>query len=65
MELVQIQYPLITDLTKNIAHDYDVLVNDSVAFRRTFLIDQDGLDSSQVVNDLPLGRSIDEAFKNG
>lgn len=59
----QIQYPLIADLTKNIARDYDVLVNDSVAFRGTFLIDQDGLVRHQVVNDLPLGRSIDEALR--
>lgn len=59
----QIKYPLVADITKNIARDYDVLVNDSVAFRGTFLIDQDGLVRHQVVNDLPLGRSIDEALR--
>lgn len=59
----QIQYPLIADLTKQISRDYDVLTNDSVAFRGTFLIDQDGIVRHQVVNDLPLGRSIEEALR--
>src|SRR5690606_11819493 len=35
-----IQYPLVADITKQIARDYDVLVSDSVAFRGTFLIDK-------------------------
>lgn len=59
----QIQYPLVADLTKNIARDYDVLVNESVALRGTFLIDQSGVVRHQVVNDLPLGRSIDDALR--
>lgn len=59
----QIKYPLVADITKNIARDYDVLVNDSVAFRGTFLIDQEGVVRHQVVNDLPLGRSIEEALR--
>lgn len=59
----QVQYPLIADLTKNIARDYDVLVDESVALRGTFLIDQEGVVRHQVVNDLPLGRNIDEAIR--
>ncbi len=59
----QIQYPLIADLTKNIARDYDVLVDEAVALRGTFLIDQEGVVRHQVVNDLPLGRNIDEAIR--
>ena len=59
----QVQYPLVADLTKNIAKNYDVLVNDAVAFRGTFLIDQEGVVRHQVVNDLPLGRNIDEAIR--
>ena len=59
----QIKYPLIADLTKKIARDYDVLTNDSVAFRGTFLIDQNFTVRHQVVNDLPLGRSIEEALR--
>lgn len=59
----QIQYPLVADLTKSIARDYDVLMGEAVALRGTFLIDQDGIVRHQVVNDLPLGRSIEEALR--
>jgi peroxiredoxin (alkyl hydroperoxide reductase subunit C) len=59
----QVQYPLVADLTKQIARDYDVLVDDAVAFRGTFLIDQEGVVRHQIVNDLPLGRNIDEAIR--
>ena len=59
----QIQYPLVADLTKSIARDYDVLMGEAVALRGTFLIDQDGVVRHQVVNDLPLGRSIEEALR--
>lgn len=58
-----VQYPLVADLTKNIARDYDVLVNDAVAFRGTFLIDKNFKVRHQLVNDLPLGRNIDEAIR--
>ncbi len=58
-----IQFPLVADLTKSIARDYDVLMNDAVALRGAFLIDEDGLVRHQVVNDLPLGRNIDEALR--
>ncbi len=59
----EIQYPLIADLNKQIARDYDVLVNDAVALRGLFLIDKNGVVRHQVVNDLPLGRSVDEALR--
>jgi peroxiredoxin (alkyl hydroperoxide reductase subunit C) len=59
----QVQYPLVADLTKQIARDYDVLVNDAVAFRGTFLIDKDFTVRHQIVNDLPLGRNVDEAIR--
>jgi len=59
----QVEYPLVADLTKQIARDYDVLVNDAVAFRGTFLIDENFVVRHQVVNDLPLGRNIDEAIR--
>lgn len=58
-----VRYPLVADLTKQIARDYDVLVNDAVAFRGTFLIDKNGVVRHQIVNDLPLGRNIDEAIR--
>lgn len=58
-----VQYPLVADLTKKIARDYDVLVNEAVAFRGTFLIDKNFTVRHQLVNDLPLGRNIDEALR--
>lgn len=58
-----IQYPLVADITKQIARDYDVLTEESVAFRGTFLIDKEGVVRHQLVNDLPLGRNIDEAIR--
>ncbi len=58
-----IQFPMVADLTKQIARDYDVLVDESVAFRGTFLIDEKGVVRHQIVNDLPLGRNVDEAIR--
>ncbi|MDT8445402.1 MAG: peroxiredoxin [bacterium] len=58
-----VQYPLIADLSKDIARDYDVLINDSLALRGSFLIDKAGLVRHQVINDLPLGRNIDEMLR--
>lgn len=59
----QVQFPLVADLTKQIARDYDVLINEAVALRGTFLIDKAGIVRHQVINDLPLGRNIDEAIR--
>lgn len=61
--LGDIQYPLVADLSKQIAKDYDVLTGDTVALRGLFLIDKDGVVQHQVVNNLPLGRSVDEALR--
>lgn len=58
-----VQFPLVADLTKSIARDYGILCDESVAFRGTFLIDREGVVRHQVVNDLPLGRNIDEAIR--
>lgn len=58
-----VQYPMVADLTRTIARDYDVLVNDAVALRGSFLIDKQGIVRHQVVNDLPLGRNIDEMLR--
>ncbi len=59
-----VQYPIVADLTKQIARDYDVLTGDgAVALRGLFLIDKEGVVRHQVVNDLPLGRSVDEALR--
>lgn len=59
----QVKYPLVADITKSIARDYDVLIDNAVALRGTFLIDKDGIVRHQVVNDLPLGRNIDELLR--
>ncbi len=74
-----VSYPLVADLTKKIAADYDVLINNitvededgdqfhllggDVALRGSFLIDKEGVVRHQVVNDLPLGRNIDEMLR--
>lgn len=59
-----IDYPLISDINKTIAKDYDVLhESEGIAFRGLFLIDKAGLVRHQLVNDLPLGRSVDEVLR--
>ncbi len=59
-----VTYPLVSDLNKTISIDYDVLVEGAgIAYRGLFLIDKAGVVRHQVVNDLPLGRSIDEALR--
>lgn len=59
----QVSYPLVADLNKDIARAYDVLTPGGVALRGLFLIDKGGVVRHQVVNDLPLGRSVDEALR--
>ncbi|RUM43711.1 MAG: peroxiredoxin [Desulfocapsa sp.] len=58
-----IQYPLVADLDKSISRRYSVLLDMGVALRGTFLIDREGIIRHAVINDLPLGRSIDEALR--
>ena len=75
----QVGFPLVADLTKEISADYDVLLGNvtaeddcgeqfhllggNIALRGTFLIDKEGVVRHQVVNDLPLGRNIDELLR--
>lgn len=58
-----IQYPLVADLNKNIATSYGILFGGSVALRGLFLIDTKGIVRHAVINDLPLGRSVNEALR--
>jgi len=58
-----VQYGLVADIGGKIAAEYDVLSPGGVAFRGLFLIDKEGVVRHQVVNDLPLGRSVDEALR--
>ena len=58
-----IRYPLVSDLSKSIARNYGVLLDDEVALRGLFLIDRKGIVRHALVNDLPLGRNVDEALR--
>ena len=73
-----VKFPLVSDLSKTISENYDVLAGEydyddeddqsifdgePVAFRGLFLIDKQGVVRHQVVNDLPLGRSVEEAIR--
>lgn len=58
-----LKYPLIADLTKSISQDYGVLLEGGIALRGLFLIDKAGVVRHMVVNDLPLGRSVDESLR--
>ncbi len=58
-----VKFPLVADLTKDIARAYGVLLPGGVALRATFLIDKEGVVQSQHVNNLPLGRNVDEALR--
>lgn len=59
----QVGYPLVADIKHDIAKAYDVEADAGVAFRGSFLIDKNGVVRHQVVNDLPLGRNIDEMLR--
>ncbi len=59
-----VSYPLVADLNKKIASAYDVLIpEEGIAYRGLFLIDREGVVRHQVINDLPLGRSVDETLR--
>lgn len=59
----RVKFPMVSDLSKQIVKDYDVLFNESVALRGSFLIDKDGTVRHAVINDLPLGRNVDEMIR--
>jgi len=72
-----VKYPLVADTNKTIAANYDVLAGEwdyneegemiatgeMVAYRGLFLIDKEGIVRHQVVNDMPIGRSVEEALR--
>ncbi|MDA3930332.1 MAG: peroxiredoxin [Prolixibacteraceae bacterium] len=72
-----VKFPLVADLSKTIAMNYGVLAGDyeynenneavftgnPVAYRGLFLIDKEGLVRHSLINDLPLGRNVDEAIR--
>jgi alkyl hydroperoxide reductase subunit AhpC len=59
----KVAYPLVADVKREISLGYDVLAADGTAYRGLFLIDQKGIVRHALVNDHPLGRSIDEALR--
>jgi len=59
----KVQFPLVADLSKEIARDYDVLTDGTVAMRGIFLIDREGVVQHQLVNNLALGRSVAETLR--
>jgi peroxiredoxin 2/4 len=58
-----ITYPLISDVNKTIARDFGVLLEGGMALRGTFLIDRQGIVRQETINDLPLGRSVEETLR--
>lgn len=58
-----VTYPILSDLNRSIGESYQVLNPDGVAYRGLYLIDRNGTIRHQLVNDLPLGRSVDEALR--
>lgn len=59
-----LDFPLVSDMTKRISRDYGVLFEEKgISFRGTFLIDPDGVIRSYTVNDLPVGRSVEETLR--
>jgi peroxiredoxin (alkyl hydroperoxide reductase subunit C) len=59
----QVKYTLVADVKHEICKAYDVELDGGVALRGSFLIDRTGIVRHQVVNDLPLGRNIDEMLR--
>jgi alkyl hydroperoxide reductase subunit AhpC len=59
-----LHYPLLSDFHKNISKDYDVLIDkEGIALRGLFIIDPNGTIRQMSVNDLPVGRSVDETLR--
>ena len=58
-----IQFPIVADITKSISRDYGVLFSEAVALSGLFLIDKEGIIRHETINDLPLGRNVDEVLR--
>ncbi|CAB0006046.1 unnamed protein product [Nesidiocoris tenuis] len=62
--LGELKYPLLADFKKTVARDYNVLLeNEGVPLRGSFLIDPKGIIRQITINDLPVGRSVDEVLR--
>lgn len=58
-----LQFPLLSDINKTISNDYGILTQDGVALRGTFIIDGEGIVRSCTINDLNVGRNVDEILR--
>ncbi|PHJ17362.1 peroxiredoxin prx3 [Cystoisospora suis] len=58
-----LNFPLVSDLDKSISKKFDVLLNESVALRGLVIADKEGVVRHMTLNDLPLGRSVEEALR--
>ena len=62
--LGKLKYPLVSDISHRISRDYGVLLEDKgISLRGLFLIDPQGILRSYVVNDLSVGRNVDEVYR--
>lgn len=62
--LGKLNYPILSDLKKQIASDYGVLIDsEGIALRATFIIDPKQIVRQISINDLPIGRSVDETLR--
>lgn len=59
----EVAFPIVSDITKAISRDYDVLFNGAVSLRGTFLIDKNKVIRHATINDFPLGRNVDETLR--
>ena len=59
----EVKYTMAADISHDICKAYDVETSDGVAFRGAFIIDKEGNVRSQIVNDLPLGRNMEELVR--
>ncbi len=58
-----VQFPMVSDITRRVANGFEVLVNDSMCMRATFVLDGDHIVRYQATHDLPFGRNVDEIIR--
>ena len=61
--LGEVKFPILADLNKKVARDYEVLVNDTVALRGIFIIDDNNVVQQSTINNLSVGRNVDEVLR--
>ena len=61
--LGELRYPLLSDISKNIARDYGVLLDAGIALRGLFVINPEGIVQYTVIHDLGVGRSVEETLR--